>query len=174
MVKLIHIENDIFNYAYIYIFIILHPTKVRIIISIRISLLMEIYEYTSTPPFCSLQWRYNEHDGVSNHQRLYCLLNRLFRHRSKKILKLRVTDICEGNSPHKRPVTRKLFPFDDVIMLMWFYFIQFARNDEIKITIYHIIRLTMTPFQYQDFPGDDFLIIRVRRSSNGVALQWQL
>ena len=28
-----------------------------------------------------LQWRHNEHDGVSNHQRLYCLINRLFRHR---------------------------------------------------------------------------------------------
>ena len=24
------------------------------------------------------------------------------------------------NSPHKWPVTRKMFPFDDVIMLMWF------------------------------------------------------
>ena len=39
----------------------------------------------------SLQWRYNEHDGVSNHQRLYCLPNCLFRHRSKKTSKLRVT-----------------------------------------------------------------------------------
>ena len=78
----------------------------------------------STVDLCSapLQWRHNEHGGVSNHQPYDCLLNRLFRRRSKKTSKLRVTGLCEGNSPvtgefpHKRPVTRKMFPFDDVIM----------------------------------------------------------
>ena len=71
----------------------------------------------------SLLWRHNEHDSVSNHQPPHCLLNRLFRHRSKKTSKLRVTGLCVGNSPgpvnspHKWPVTRKMFPFDDVIML---------------------------------------------------------
>ena len=40
----------------------------------------------------------------------------------KKTSKLRVTGLCVGNSPgpvnspHKGPVTRKMFPFDDVIM----------------------------------------------------------
>ena len=78
----------------------------------------------------SLQWRHNEPDGVSNHQFHDCLLNRLFRRRSKKTSKLRVTDLCEGNSPmtgefpHKGPVTRKMFPFDDVIM-WWFTLIPF-------------------------------------------------
>ena len=47
----------------------------------------------------SLQWCHNEHDGVSNHQPRDCLLNRLFRHRSKKTPRLRVTGLCEGNSP---------------------------------------------------------------------------
>ena len=47
----------------------------------------------------SLHWRYNDHDGVSNHQPNGCLLNRLFRRRSKKTLKLRVTGLCVGNSP---------------------------------------------------------------------------
>ena len=47
----------------------------------------------------TLQWRHNEHDGVSNHQPHDCLLNGLFRRRSKKTSKLRVTDLCEGNSP---------------------------------------------------------------------------
>ena len=70
----------------------------------------------------SLQWRHNEQDGVSNHHRLDYLLNRLFRSRSKKTSKLRVTGLCVGNSPgpvnspHKGPVTWKMFPFDDVIM----------------------------------------------------------
>ena len=62
----------------------------------------------------TLQWRHNECGGVSNHRRLDCSLNRLFRRRSKKTSKLRVTVLCEGNSP----VTRKMFPFDDVIMAM--------------------------------------------------------
>ena len=35
------------------------------------------------PVAITLQWRYNERDGVSNHQRLHCLLNRLFMLRSK-------------------------------------------------------------------------------------------
>ena len=88
-------------------------------------------------------WRHNGCDGVSNHPPHDCLLNRLFRHRSKKPSKLHVTGLCEGNSPvtgefpgkftgdrwipreihrwpvnspHKGPVTRNTFPFDDVIM----------------------------------------------------------
>ena len=46
--------------------------------------------------------RYNGHtdcDGVSNHQPNDCLLNSLFKRRSKKTSKLSDTGICEGNSP---------------------------------------------------------------------------
>ena len=70
----------------------------------------------------TLHWRHNDHDSVSNHQPHGCLLNHLFRRRSKETSKLRVTGLCVGNSPgpvnspHKGPVTRKMFPFDDVIM----------------------------------------------------------
>ena len=39
-----------------------------------------------------LQWRHNGHNDVSNHQLHDCLLNRLFRHRSKKTSKPHVTD----------------------------------------------------------------------------------
>ena len=46
----------------------------------------------------SLQWRHNGRDSVSNHQPHDCLLNRLFRRRSKKTSKLRVTGLCAGNS----------------------------------------------------------------------------
>ena len=38
-------------------------------------------------------------DSVSNHQPHDYLLNRLFRRRSKKTSKLRVTGLCVGNSP---------------------------------------------------------------------------
>ena len=46
-----------------------------------------------------LQWRHNERYGVSNHQRLHCLLNHLFGRRSKKTSKLRFTGLYTGNSP---------------------------------------------------------------------------
>ena len=74
----------------------------------------------------SLQWRHNEQDYVSNHQPHDCLLNCLFGRGSKRTSKLRVTGLCVGNSPgpvnspHKWPVTRKMFPFDDVIMVLGF------------------------------------------------------
>ena len=48
-------------------------------------------------PVSQLQWRHNGHVGVSNHQPHVCLLNRLFRRRSKKTSKLRVTGLCEGS-----------------------------------------------------------------------------
>ena len=68
----------------------------------------------------ALQWRHNGRDCASNRQPPDCLINRLFRRRSKKTSKLCVTGLCAGNSPvnvpHKWPVTRKMFPFDDVIM----------------------------------------------------------
>ena len=46
----------------------------------------------------SLQWRHNGRESVSYHQPHDCLLNRLFRRRSKKTSMLRVTGLCAGNS----------------------------------------------------------------------------
>ena len=72
--------------------------------------------------YVALQSRHKERDRVSNHQILDCLLNHLFMRRSKKTSNLCVTGRCEGNPPviggfpSQRPVTRKTFPFDDVIM----------------------------------------------------------
>ena len=56
----------------------------------------KIQDMVLHPP---LQWRHNGRDGVSNHQPHYCLLKRLFRRRSKKTSKFRVTGHCVGNSP---------------------------------------------------------------------------
>ena len=47
----------------------------------------------------TLSRHHNEQDGISNHQCLDCLLNCLFRPRSKKTSKLCFTGLCEGNSP---------------------------------------------------------------------------
>ena len=54
-------------------------------------------EFTLHSP--TLHRRHNKRDGVSNPQPNDCLLNRLFRRRSKKTSKLRVTGLCAGNSP---------------------------------------------------------------------------
>ena len=49
----------------------------------------------SWPDWCHpLQWRYNGHDSISNHQPHNCLFNHLFRRRSKKTSKLHVTGLC--------------------------------------------------------------------------------
>ena len=53
---------------------------------------------------CSLHWRQNDHGGISNHQPHDCLLNRLFRLRSKKTSKLSVTGLCPG--PGEFPAQR--------------------------------------------------------------------
>ena len=73
--------------------------------------------------YISVQWRHNWRDGVSDHQPHDCLLNRLFRRRSKKHQSSASLVFVLGihrwpmNSPHKGPVTRKKFPFDDVIII---------------------------------------------------------
>ena len=70
----------------------------------------------------SSQWRRNERDDVSNHQSHNCLLNHLFRRSSKKTSNSASLAFVRGmhrspvNFPHKRPVTRKMFPFDDAMM----------------------------------------------------------
>ena len=63
----------------------------------------------------ALKWRHNGCDCVSKHQRLGCLLNRLFRLRSKKTSKLRTTGLCVGNSPVTAS-NPEMFPFDNVFM----------------------------------------------------------
>ena len=66
----------------------------------------------------SFEWRHNGRDGVSNYQPHHCL----FRRRSKKLSKPASLTFARGihrwpvNSLHKWPVTRKIFPFDGVLM----------------------------------------------------------
>ena len=87
-------------------------------------MLNNVLDQQASTALTSLHWRHYGGDCVSNHQPHDCLLNRLFRRRSKETSKLRVTGLCAGNSPgpvnspHKWPVTRKMFPFDDVIMVL--------------------------------------------------------
>ena len=56
-------------------------------------------------------------DSVPKHRRHDCLLNHLFRHISEKTSKLRVIGFGR-RIPLTKPVTRKTFPFDDVMMFV--------------------------------------------------------
>ena len=55
--------------------------------------------YGKWVPTLSLQWRHNARYGVSNDQPHDCFLMCLFRCRSKKASKFRVTGLCAENSP---------------------------------------------------------------------------
>ena len=72
----------------------------------------------------TLRWRHNGRDGVSNHQPHDCLLKRSSsadqtKHQSSASLAfVRGIHRWPVNFPHKWPVTRKMFTFDDVIVNM--------------------------------------------------------
>ena len=69
--------------------------------------------------FITLQWPHNEHDCVSNHQPHDCLLNRLFRRRSKKTSKLRVTGLNAGNSPVTGEFPAQMASNADFFSIWW-------------------------------------------------------
>ena len=65
----------------------------------------------------SLRWRQNGCDGVSNHQPHDCLPDQSKHQSSASLAFVWVIHRSPVNSPHKWPVTRKMFPFDDGIMM---------------------------------------------------------
>ena len=77
-----------------------------------------------------LQWRHNEHDGISNHQPYDCLLNRLFRRISKKTSKLRVTGLWLGNSMFTGEFPAQKASNEENVSIWWRY------HDHHKITIH--------------------------------------
>ena len=100
-----------------------------------LSLIVVWYQpvYTYPPGFITVT---SLRDCVSNNQPLSCLLNRLFRRRSKKTSKLRVTGLCAGNSPvtgefpAQKASNAEMFPFDDVIMLFYWHQSQWNSTEE--------------------------------------------
>ena len=70
----------------------------------------------------TLQWRHNGYDGASNHQPHHCLLNCLFRHRLKKIPKLRVTGICAGNSAVTGEFPARMASNTEKVSIWWHHY----------------------------------------------------
>ena len=83
------------------------------------TLTMELLPSCAKPSICSLRWRHNERDSVSNHQPHDCLLNRLFRRRSKKTPKLRVTGLCAGNSPGTGEFPAQMASYAENVSIWW-------------------------------------------------------
>ena len=100
----------------------------------------------------SLQWRHNGRDSVSNHQPHKCLLNCLFRRRSKKTSKLCVTGLCAGNSPGTGEFPAQMASYAENVSLWWRH---------------HVEPGSWAPFQYKDhlsrfveFHYKDKLVVR--------------
>ena len=79
----------------------------------------------------TLQWRYIERNGVSNHRRPGCLLKRLFRRRSKKTSKLRITGLCED------------FLISE-ITIFWYQQIFSNRITEIQKMLFRYLKIDIT------------------------------
>ena len=79
--------------------VIIKRVYTRAVSTITVAVLIFVGALSAPSVVISLQWCHNGRASVSNHQPHDCLFNRLFRRRSKKTSKLRVTGLCAGNSP---------------------------------------------------------------------------
>ena len=98
-----------------------------------------------------LQWRHNGWNGVSNHQPYHCLLNRLFRRRSKKASKLRVTGLCARNSPMTGEFPAQMASNADNVSIWWRHHErQYSRrkiyHNESSVFFWYIIYHRHLPF----------------------------
>ena len=90
----------------------------------------------------TLWWRHNGHDSVSNHQTHDCLLNRLFRRRSKKTPKLCATGLCVENSPGTSEFPAQMASNAENVSIWWHH------HDKTDMYIYegcfqHLIKFFM-------------------------------
>ena len=108
---------------------------------------VSIYEHTHAlvRHFETLQWRHNEHDGVSNKQPFHCLLNRLYGRKSKKTSKLRVTGLCVGNSPGTDEFPAKMASYAENVSI-WCRHHDFDPNVELILSWSSALNPVMIPF----------------------------
>ena len=80
-----------------------------------------------------LRWHHNGHDIVSNHQPHDCLLNCLFRRRSNKTSKPRVTGLCAGNSPGTTELPAEMASKAGNVSIWW------RHHDKMRSMFYYVI-----------------------------------
>ena len=88
--------------------------------------------------YTSLRWRQNGCESVSNHQPHDCLLNRLFRRRSKQTSKLRVTGLCAGNSPGAGEFPAQMASYAENVSIWWRHHVLLSFN------VYLVYRMRWT------------------------------
>ena len=91
-------------------------TKPSIIYPIKYAHCLEVNYFLL---IMTLQWRHHGHDSISNHQPHDCFLNRLFRRRSKKTSKLRVTGLCAGNSAGTGEFPTQMASNAETVSIWW-------------------------------------------------------
>ena len=106
----------------------------------------------------ALQWGQNGHDDVSNHQPHGCLLNRLFRRRSKETSKLRVTGLCEGNSPVTGEFPAQRASNAENVSIWWRHHVVRVMGQREKSPLHQWCIHPSTQLYYQgiDLPYDSF------------------
>ena len=109
----------------------------------------------------SLRWRHNDHAGVSNHQPPGCLLNRLFRRKSKKTSKLRVTGLCAGNSPGTGEFSAQMASYAENVSIWWRHHVTRSCHSASRLLLN-----TLWPKQNAcQFPDDIFQCIFVNEKT---------
>ena len=100
------------------------------------SIHMEISKDRDECGMNTLRWRRNGRGGVSIHQLHDCLVNRLFRRRSKKTSKLRVTGLCVGNSPGTGEFPAQMASNVENVSIWW------RHHENRSPRLYHYIHLS--------------------------------
>ena len=97
-----------------------------------------------------LQWRHNEGNGVSTHRRVDCLLNRLYRRRSKKTSKPQVTGICEGNPSVIGGFPSQRASNAEIVSISWrHHAIQEYHYSDATLALRHLIAPALPMFVHQ-------------------------
>ena len=122
--------------------------------------LVELYKYLTTRwrAFVSryrsiiipLLWRHNGPGSVSNHQPHDCLLNRLFRRRSNKTSKLRVTGLCAGDSPKTGEFPTQMASNAENISIWWWNHMMVPRQSLLFCVIIILWEWGRSNWQFTD------------------------
>ena len=122
---------------------------------------MEIISFKEIPVKClqitilfrpPLRWRHNGQHSVSNHQPRDCFLNRLFRHRSKKTSKLRVTGLCVGNSPGTGEFPTQMASNAENVSIWWRHHVLVLTQLQRHVTFNALFWYTWTRSIYCPYP----------------------
>ena len=129
-----YLSHQLINVAWNYLYVIFHSNlpeanELRLLFLVvfwcnsisHIRVLHNLLQShrSSDKPREVLQCRHNGRDSVSNHQPHDYLLNRLFRRRSKKTPKLRVTGLCAGNSPGTGEFPAQMASYSENVSIWW-------------------------------------------------------